>query len=144
MRALLDINVLIALFDQEHIFNSRAHQWLEKHAGQGIATCPITENGFVRILSHPRYSQSHQLTPTEVIRRLSNFLEYHDHAFWPGDLSLCDTKLFDQDKIIGNKQITDIYLLGLAVKHKGQLVSFDKNIQTNTVRAYKKAHLQVL
>ncbi len=67
MRALLDVNVLIALFDQDHVFHDRAHLWLEANAAAGIATCPLTENGVVRVISHPKYSSSLRLAPGDVI-----------------------------------------------------------------------------
>ena len=144
MRALLDVNVLIALFDQDHAFNDLAHSWLEANSHQGIATCPLTENGLVRILSHPGYSRQLHLTPTEVIRRLHNFLKIQDHVFWADDLSLRDSQYFDREKILGSKQLTDIYLLGMAVKNGGKLVSFDKSIPLNSVERCRHENLEAL
>lgn len=134
MRALLDVNVLIALFDQHHIFHDRAHLWLEVNADQGIATCPLTENGVVRILSHPKYSHTSPLTPGDVIGRLDKFCKAQDHAFWPDDVSLTDSTLFPPDQILGTRQVTDVYLLGLAVKQGGRLVTFDEGITLKSVR----------
>jgi len=142
MRALLDINVLIALFDQAHVFNDRAHQWLESNLVSGVATCPLTENGLVRILSHPGYSKLYALTPTEAMRRLENFLQQQDHVFWTDDLSLIDTAHFHRDRILGSKQLTDIYLLGLATKNHGKLVTFDTRIPLNTVSKAKAGNLE--
>jgi len=133
MRALLDVNVLIALFDQAHVFNDRAHTWLEANSQNGIATCPITENGLIRILSHPNYSRHFTLTPTEVIRRLTNFLKQQDHTFWEDSLSLRDPNHFDTDRILGSKQTTDIYLLALASKHTAKLVTLDARIPLKAV-----------
>ena len=144
MRALLDVNVLIALFDQNHVFNDRAHAWLEAHADKGIATCPLTENGLVRILSHPKYSQQFQLTPTEIIRRLQNFLKAQDHAFWADNVSIADSTRFSSDRILGSKQLTDIYLLGLVVHNEGKLVSFDQGIPLNAVKGSSKASLECI
>ena len=143
MRALLDVNVLIALFDQSHVFNDRAHTWLEANLTHGIATCPITENGLIRILSHPKYSQQLRLTPTEVIRRLKNFTSHNNHQFWPDTLSLCDRSVFNTDHILGSKQLTDLYLLALAAEHQGRLVTFDERIPQNCVVKAKSQHLEV-
>ena len=133
MRSLLDVNVLIALFDMDHVFHDRAHDWLEKNAAQGIATCPLTENGVVRIISHPKYSASLRLAPWEVIARLSKFCEAQDHEFWPDRVSIRDSTIFSQDRILGSRQITDVYLLGQAKFHGGRLVTFDEGIAISAV-----------
>lgn len=144
MRALLDVNVLIALFDQDHVFHERAHLWLEANAGKGIATCPLTENGVVRVISHPKYSSAFILAPRDVIQRLSGFCEAQDHAFWPDDVSLKDSGLFQLDRILGTRQVTDVYLLGLAVRHGGRLVTFDEGITIKAVHDAKLENLMVI
>jgi toxin-antitoxin system PIN domain toxin len=144
MRALLDVNVLIALFDQHHIFHERAHLWLEANAAAGIATCPITENGVVRVISHPKYSRAFNLAPSDVIRRLTGFCEAQDHTFWPDDVSVRDEGIFQADRILGTRQVTDVYLLGLAVSHCGRLVTFDEGITTKAVCDAKAENLIVI
>lgn len=144
MRALLDVNVLIALFDPHHIFHERAHRWLEANAAMGIATCPLTENGVVRVISHPKYSSAFSLSPGDVIQRLSGFCETQDHAFWPDDVSLREAGLFQMDRILGTRQVTDVYLLGLAVKNGGRLVTFDQGITITAVSSAKESHLAVI
>ncbi len=144
MRALLDVNVLIALFDQHHIFHERAHLWLEGNVATGIATCPLTENGVVRIISHPKYSRAFTQTPSDVIQRLDKFCKAQDHAFWSDNVSLTDLMLFPADQILGTRQVTDVYLLGLAVKHGGRLVTFDEGICLKTVRDSLGRNLQVI
>lgn len=144
MTALLDVNLLVALFDQDHVFNDRAHRWLEENNTQGIATCPLTENGLIRILSHPGYSKQFQLPPSEVIRRLDNFLSSQTHSFWNDDLSLRNPKQFDQSRMIGSKQLTDIYLLGLAKCNDGKLITFDRNIPLAAVKGATPEQLEVI
>ncbi len=144
MRGLLDVNVLIALFDVDHVFHDRAHDWLEKNAGQGIATCPLTENGLVRVISHPKYSASLRLAPWEVIESLCQFCKAQDHEFWPDDASIRDSGLFVQDRILGSRQITDVYLLGLAKTHGGRIVTFDEGIAISTVSETAPEHLEVI
>ena len=141
MRGLLDVNVLIALFDEDHVFNERAHTWLEANAAQGIATCPLTENGLVRILSHPGYSKSLRLTPSIVVERLAKFLGAHDHTFWPDALSLRSPKKFRIERLLGSRQLTDVYLLALAVRNKGRLVTLDEGIPHSAVHGAKGEHL---
>jgi len=106
MRTTLDIDddVLIALSDEDHVFNERAHAWLEKNAPAKIATCPLTENGLVRVLSNPGYSRSLRLIPALIIGRLSQFLASHDHEFWNDDLTLREATIFRSDRILGFRQ----------------------------------------
>ncbi|WP_269523498.1 TA system VapC family ribonuclease toxin [Coraliomargarita parva] len=144
MRALLDVNVLIALFDADHIFNDRAHAWLESQAAEGIATCPLTENGLVRILTNPGYSKQIRLAPAEVIRRLKNFIAAQDHRFFEDRLSLADESIFRTDYILGSKQITDIYLLGLATAHEACLATFDESVNRKAVPAASPKNLFVI
>ncbi|HKZ30738.1 MAG TPA: TA system VapC family ribonuclease toxin, partial [Vicinamibacteria bacterium] len=111
--ALLDVNLLIALFDPDHVHHEAAHAWFGTHRSSGWATCPLTENGVVRILSNPAYSPSAE-RPAEVARRLASFRNSGDHVFWPDDVSLCDSRVFDLS--VGHRHLTDVYLLALAVR----------------------------
>ncbi len=82
MRALIDVNVLIALFDSDHQHHERAHQWFEGNMSQGWASCPLTENGVVRILSNPRYSQKFHRPIAEVTKDLQTAIAQTNHQFW--------------------------------------------------------------
>lgn len=142
MSALLDINCLIALFDAAHVHHRRAHQWLIANRADGWATCPLTQNGVMRILSQPNYPSGLQIT--EVARRLAQATAASDHEFWPDDLPISDAKYFDHAKIRGAKALTDIYLLALAVRRDGHLVTFDHGIATAAVRGTASRHLVLL
>lgn len=144
MRSLLDVNVLIALFDEDHVFHNRAHAWLEMNSGKGIATCPITENGLVRVLSHPKYSEAFRLAPVDMIQRLAEFCAAQDHEFWPDSISLRESENFNFARILGSRQITDLYLLSLAVRNEGQLVTFDQGIALTAVPSAVARHLVVI
>lgn len=106
-----------------------------KRYRSGWATCPVTENGMVRVLSQPTYS-SGQRTPAEVIQILSALKEAfrNSYEFWPDDLSITDDSAFDGALIAGTRQVTDIYLLCLAARHGGVLVSFDRSLAWQAVR----------
>src|SRR6266498_2543050 len=101
MRALLDINLLIALLDADHVFHQRAHVWWAANADSGWASCPLTENGVVRIMCNFGYSQRLQLVPSELIRLLDSFAANTDHEFWPDELSLRDKSHFIAERIHG-------------------------------------------
>lgn len=142
MSALLDINFLIALFDAAHVHHRRAHAWLIEHRSEGWATCPLTENGCIRILAQPSYPGG--LPLPEAARRLRQARTAKDHTFWPDDASLCDVKRFDLTRVPSAKVLTDVYLLALAVKRGGQLVTFDRGIPVSAVSGATNQHLVVL
>lgn len=133
MRALLDANVLIALLDADHTFYERAHKWVAENIQHGWASCPLTENAVVRVMSHPKYFSSIRLSAHDLIGRLATFIENVDHQFWADDVSLCDPMTFATDRIHGPRQVTDIYLLALAKKQGGRLVTFDRRITLSAV-----------
>ncbi len=139
--ALLDVNVLIALFDPDHVHHDAAHAWFGNHRASGWATCPLTENAAVRILSNPAYGAS-AAQPIELARRLAAFRDSGHHTFWPDDVSLCDTGVFDL--VVGHRHLTDVYLLGLAVAHDGFLATFDRSIPLKAVRGARPPDLLVL
>jgi len=133
MRALLDVNVIIALQDPDHAFHERAHTWWAANGKRGWASCPLTENGVVRIMSNPNYSEKTQFTPDDLIGRLRKFARQSDHEFWPHDISLRDENFFATERIHSSRQLTDLYLLALAAKHHGRLVTFDRGIPLSSV-----------
>jgi len=139
MRALLDVNVLIALLDADHSLHARATQWFGSHARSGWASCPITQNGCVRIMSHPGYPNA--LPVRAVIERLAEASASTFHAFWPDDISLLDAQVADSARIHGPRQLTDLYLLALAVRHRGYFVTFDSSVSIEAVRRAGKKHV---
>jgi uncharacterized protein len=144
MRALLDINVIIALLDSDHAFHERAHAWWAENHGAGWASCPLTENGVVRVMSNPVYSKSTRFAPGELIARLQLFVTQTNHEFWPDDLSLRAAAVFDPDRLHGSRQLADLYLLALAAKRMGRLATFDQNIPLSPVRVANAGNLCVI
>ena len=127
MRALLDVNVLIALLDADHTSHGSAQAWFGSHAGDGWASCPITQNGCVRIMSHPGYPNAHSVL--EIVDRLRAAAAGRTHQFWADTPSLLDDEVIDV-----TRQLTDVYLLALAVANRGRLVTFDTSITLGAVR----------
>jgi uncharacterized protein len=142
VRALLDVNVLLARFDSEHTHHDRARLWLSQNGNQGWASCPLTENGFARIVAQPRYRRP--ITVPEAISLLRAQVGLAGHEFWPDDVSVADANIFDPTRILGPNQITDLYLLALAVKNGGRLVTFDRGIPLAAVRGAEARHLAVI
>ena len=139
MRALLDINVLIALLDGGHSHHARALDWFLSHAESGWASCPLTQNGCLRILSQPGYARP--LPLQAVAERMRMFTAGPTHQFWPDAVSVLDPDALRLDRIHGPAQITDSYLLALAVAHDGRFVTFDERIAIATVPGAKAKHL---
>ena len=142
VRALLDVNVLIALLDADHLHHVRARDWLEAHIATGWASCPITQNGCIRILSQPNYPNA--LKPSQVAERLREATEAVYHRFWAEGPSLLFPGLMSWEYIVGSRQVTDAYLLALAVHHNGRLVTFDHAITRRVVPGAEEQHLIVL
>jgi len=139
MRALLDINVLIALLDQDHSMHAQAGRWFGAKAAGGWASCPITQNGCVRIMSHPSYPNP--LKVGAIMERLGEAIATAQHEFWADDVSLLDSRIADRTRIHGPRQVTDLYLLALAVRRGGYFVSFDSSIPRTAITGAEKKHL---
>jgi toxin-antitoxin system PIN domain toxin len=133
---LLDINVLLALADSAHVHHVVAHEWFGRTGQKSWATCPITENGFVRIASHPEYP-NRPGGSNEVIKMLKTMSALEGHHFWPDTVSL--RAFFPSTQIIPHLQITDLYLLGLAIHHGGKLATLDRRIPADLIRGGKSA-----
>lgn len=138
--SLLDVNVWIALLDDAHQFSEQANAFIDQ-TGVRIATCPMIENGVVRILGSPHYNRDVRLQPRAVLDKLSEAMQVLRGQFWPDDVSVREHRLFDVSRIHGHNQITDMYLLGLAVRHGGRLVSFDQGIALSCVAGAEPRHL---
>ena len=138
--ALLDVNVLVALFDPDHVHHDAAHDWFADSGRRGWATCPLTEAGFIRVLSHPAYRGT-VTRAGELARRLRRFCGSGGHVFWPDEVSLRDAALFDLSRGAGHRQLTDVYLLGLAHARNGRLVTFDRTIPVAAVKGATEASL---
>jgi len=131
---LIDINVLIVLIDPSHVGHDTAHRWFAETGAAAWATCPLTENGVVRIVGHPKYPSSAG-SPASVAPIVVCLRTLPGDVFWNDDLSLVDSDLVDVDQILTPSQVTDSYLLALAVKNSGQLATFERRLSTRAVRS---------
>jgi uncharacterized protein len=124
---LLDANVMVALAWPEHEFHEKVGRWFARHARSGWATCPFTQAAFVRILSNPAFSAA-ALSPENALRVLESNLSAREHHFWPDDIPLAAAVEGVRGQIIGHRQVTDAYLLGLAIRHRARLATMDRGI----------------
>lgn len=142
-RCLLDVNVWVALFDDAHVASARANAFIEM-PGIRIATCPLVENGVIRVLNLPSYGRRGALGLQAVRQQLKRACSSLDHEFWPDDVSLRDDSAVDFTRIHGHQQITDVYLLALAVKNGGRFVTLDQYVPLAAVPSAAQNHLLLL
>jgi toxin-antitoxin system PIN domain toxin len=128
---LLDTNLLIALHWPSHERHDLALKWFARHRAKGWATCPFTQAGFVRIVSNPAFSRD-AVHPREANHILSANTAAKDHTFWPDDLPFAETVGFAGVRLMGHQQVTDAYLLGLAIRRGGVLATLDQRITALT------------
>jgi toxin-antitoxin system PIN domain toxin len=124
---LFDVNVLIAMAWPTHDGHKKVQQWFSTHAPSGWATCPITQSAFVRILSNPSFSPN-ALSPRDALALLQTNLAHSEHRFWPDEIGLVQALKPLAPQLEGHQQVTDAYLLGLAMHKEGKFVTMDKSV----------------
>lgn len=142
MRAPLDVKVLLALLDTDHVHHEDAKTWLGASINDGWASCALTQNGFVRVVTQPRYPN-----PTNIgtaMSMLEDACRTQLHEFWCCDISIADPTVIDRSQVLGPHQLTDAYLLALAVAHGGRFVTFDRRVVASAVPGATDEHLVVL
>jgi uncharacterized protein len=143
MIALLDVNVLVALFDPAHLHHEAAHTWFGRNRGRQWASCPLTENALVRILSNPSYP-GRRTTVEDAAARLRSLCADRRHVFWPDSVSVREPGRFRWNHVQGHRQLTDVYLLALSVSNEGCLATFDSTISLEAVQGTAPHHLEIL
>ena len=139
---LLDVNVMVALFDPDHVHHDLAHDWFAEQRVAGWETCPLTENGLVRVLSSQRVGAG--LTIADIAARLRILKSVGRHVFWGDDVSLTDERLFRSKSIRGHRQVTDVYLAGLAQAKGGHLATLDRSIPVSAIVDARPDLLQII
>ena len=142
MRSLLDTSILIALLDASHVHHRLTAQWLQTHGGAGWASCPITLNGCIRILSQPNYPN--RVPMQQVVAGLKQAMQNPLHEFWAEDVNTVTTKAIDWSYTVRPAQLTDVYLLTLAVAHEARFVTLDQGIALACVPQARADQLVVL
>ena len=143
MIALLDVNVLVALFDPEHLHHETAHAWFGRNRRGRWATCPLTENGLIRVLSNASYP-GRRTTVEDASARLRIFCSDRQHVFWPDSVTVCDPGRFRWNHVQGHRQLMDVYLLALSVSNEGRLATFDSTISLKAVQGATLQNLELL
>jgi len=142
MRLYPDVNVLIALFDPAHQHHLAAHRAFQDMNTEGWVTCPVVENGFMRVISNPAYLNA--VSVAQASNLLRSAISNTQHVRLDQSVSLIDTSRFHTAQLVSHKQITDLYLLGMAVFHDLKLITFDQNMPMHAVMGFEDRHLLVL
>ena len=140
---LLDVNVLIALFDPGHPSHTDAHVFFEDQKKKAWATTPLTIDGFVRVISNPAYPTV-DATPAEAAAHLRRLCTTDRHEFWPDAVSLLDETILRPQFLEGHRQITDARLLALAVRNDGRLATFDRRLPIKAVKGATERHIRLV
>lgn len=128
---LLDANVLIALGDADHVHHVSVLAFFMSEAiRHGWATCPLTQNAFLRVLSHPSYPGGSN-SPELVRQSLFSIIQAPGHQFWPDDITFLDRSTFPV--LPASREQTDTYLLALALRHRGRLATCDRRLDPTLI-----------
>jgi uncharacterized protein len=143
--ALLDMNALLALLIENHEFHRTVAAWFARNEKSGWSTCPVTQQGFVRIVSNPAYMRPSPKIGA-AIQLLAKTLEASaHHRFWADELSVPELNGSVLGRLSGHQQLTDAYLLSLAIHRQGRLVTFDKRVlQLAPDGSPERSHLEIL
>jgi len=136
--SLLDVNVLIALVFEDHVAHRTVKRWFQTAGAKPWVTCPLTEAGFVRVVSNPRFSQP-PLYIDEALEMLNRVTQLPGHRFWPMEIGFHEAVRPFAERIFGHQQVSDAYLLGLAIKKSGKLVTLDRAIEALAGREFRNA-----
>ena len=138
MVSLLDVNLLIALAWPNHVHHRPALRWFDRNQKDGWATCPQTQSGFVRVSSNAHILPGAR-SPREALAVLRRIVALPNHVFWSDDISIAATEFVDETKLHGHRQVTDIHLLAVALRHEGRVATLDRGIMHLVPAAYVAA-----
>jgi hypothetical protein len=124
---LLDVNILVALLWPAHEAHHAALKWFERTGAKGWATCSVTQAGFVRIVSNPAFTRD-ALSPQQAMELLQVNTKHPGHRFWKDEAGFLTVAAPFADRIVGHRQVTDAFLLGLALRHRAKVATLDRGM----------------
>jgi toxin-antitoxin system PIN domain toxin len=136
-------NVLFVPFDPTDVHHEAAHAWFGTNRHHRYATCALTENAFVRVLSNPA-SPRPRTTVEDAAAGLRTFCSERQHAFWTDSVSVRDDGRFQWNHVQRHRQLMDVYLLALAVANEGRLATFDSTISLRAVERAEARNLELI
>lgn len=133
-RFLVDVNVLFSYGTEDHPHYSAVTRWIDSLTTDTWGTCAFTQAGFLRLMSHPAVGGATLISAERV---LASMTDHPRHLYWPILEDWRGISTGFNQRIFGHQQITDAWLLGLAVREGGVVVTFDRGLQTMAGERYR-------
>ena len=138
---LLDANLLIALTHSNHVHHAVAQQWFAQLGRRKFATCALTQLAFVRLSSNPRVTGA-DISPAQAMEALAAWTEHPSHVFWPDKNAPVNLPVLSSPALVGYRQVSDAYLLGLAGAYEQKLATLDRALLTFASATKMAGHLE--
>ncbi len=140
---LLDANLLIALTQAAHVHHGEAHGWFGAQPHRRWASCAITQLAFLRLTSNPKVTGC-ETTPAEAVQALAAMVGSEVHEYWSEAPEPAGLATLQHPALVGHRQVTDAYLLGLAVVHRQRLATLDRGLVSFASAAGHEAHVELV
>lgn len=143
LTSLLDANLLIALTHSAHVHHAEAHAWFAAQPKRRWATCALTQLAFVRLTSNPKVV-GREITPAEAMHALAAMAAQATHEYWPDAPEPLQLATLQCAALVGHRQVTDAYLLGLSALRKQCLATLDRGLVSFATAAGLAAHVELV
>ena len=140
---LLDANLLIALTHAAHIHHAEAHAWFATRAKRRWATCALTQLAFVRLTSNPKVVGT-EIAPAQALQALGEMAALSTHEYWADAPEPLRLATLQSAALVGHRQVTDAYLLGLAALKQQRLATLDRGLESFAVAIGLTAHVELV
>lgn len=121
---LLDVNVLVALLDEDHVHHEAVLKWFST-PGLQWALCAFAEAGLLRHMARPKFGDMSLNDASAMLKRLAQEPGYHYQPITADWDTLTSTFA---KRLHGYHQVTDAFLLGLAIREGLVLATLDRGI----------------
>jgi uncharacterized protein len=140
---LLDANLLIALTHSAHVHHSEAHAWFAERPARSFATCALTQLAFVRLSCNPRVVGA-EITPAQAMQALAELAAHTGHRYWAETPEPLGLATLNSAALVGHRQVTDAYLLGLAVQQGQTLATLDRGLVSYATALRLQRHVELV
>lgn len=126
---LLDVNLLIALVHEAHVHHAAAQRWMSLRRRERWASCAATQLGFLRLAAMAQIGGP-DASPARALQLLETMAADPRHDYWPDAPPPLDLQTIRSAALVGHRQFTDAWLLGLAVARGGVVATLDRGLQS--------------
>ncbi len=140
---LLDANLLIALTHSAHVHHREAHAWFADRGDRSFATCALTQLAFVRLSCNPRVVGA-EITPAQAMQALGELAAHPGHRYWADTPEPLGLATLNSAALVGHRQVTDAYLLGLAAQQDQILATLDRGLVSYATALHLHRHVELV